>query len=60
LRHPKAVCAAKIGGEQLFEFGDPEVSKFSCGFPVVEFQQASQPLARLDFATRFTLKTAME
>lgn len=30
------------------------VSKFSCGFPVVEFQQASQPLARLDFASRFT------
>lgn len=32
----------------------PLVSKISCGFPVVEFQQASQPLARLDFASRFT------
>ena len=29
-------------------------SKFSCGMPVVEFQQASQPLAHLNYASGFT------
>ncbi len=33
---------------------DPVVSKFSCGFPVVEFQHAAQALTRLDFPNRFT------
>jgi hypothetical protein len=30
------------------------VSKVSCGLPVVEFQQASQPLSDLDLASGFT------
>jgi hypothetical protein len=29
-------------------------SKFSCGLPIVEFQQSSQPLAGADFAGGFT------
>jgi hypothetical protein len=32
---------------------NPVWSKRSCGLAVVEFQQASQPLARLDLASRF-------
>ncbi len=32
----------------------PVGSKISCGFAIVEFQQASQPLAGLDLAGRFT------
>lgn len=35
-------------------FGDLVWSKSSCGCPAVKFQQASEPLARVDFASGFT------
>jgi hypothetical protein len=49
--HPKS-CRRKHwqqsrGGEPL----DAVVSNLSCGSPVVEFEQASQPLSGLDFAS---------
>src|SRR5258708_24202313 len=38
----------------MVQYSIPVVSNLSCGLPVVEFQQTSQPLSGLDFASGLT------
>jgi len=47
--------AVTLSSFQLYKRRNcPVWSKFSCGFPVVKFEQASQPFAGPDLAGRFT------
>ena len=52
--YTKAYPATRPGRKRAAQPLNPIRSKFSCSFAIVESQQASQPLARLDVASGFT------